>query len=592
MTLEIIAVLALAIVAIVLFASEKFPVELVALMIMATLLATRIVTAEEGISGFSNPATVTVGAMFILSAALFKTGLVNTLGVWVVRVYRFNFWIALTATMVVAGVLSAFINNTPVVAIFIPILLGIAQDTRLSASKLLMPLSFAAMFGGTCTLIGTSTNILVSSIAQRHGQPAFGMFEFAPLGLIFFATGIAYMLLVGIRLIPERRASEELIDEFGMGDYVTEIILQPNAKSVGQTVTKCALVEEVGVEIIEVIRNGKHLRLPASKTVLQAGDVLRVVGDVGKIKKMQERQGIVLKSQAHTAVDTHGQDKTILVEAVVAPNSTLEGKTLKQTRFRDVYGATALALRHRGTLMRDNVNTTRLKAGDALLIETRPEDLEDLKEDDAFVFVSQVALPKFRKGKTLPAVTIVAGVVTTAALGIFPIVVSAVVGCVLLVLTRCITLNEAYEAIDWKVIFLLAGALTLGIALEKTGAALFISQFLISTLGSSDPILLIAAFYVLTSLLTETMSNNATAVLLAPVAIATASALQLDARPFLMTITFAASASFMTPVGYQTNTMIYSVGQYRFGDFLRVGTPLNILFLIVATIFIPYFWPL
>jgi di/tricarboxylate transporter len=592
MTLEIGVVLLLAIIAVVMFASEKYPVDLVALMLMATLLLTGIVTAEEGISGFSNTATVTVGAMFILSAGLFKTGVVNFLGVQVIRVFRVNFWLAMATMMIVAGGLSAFINNTPVVAIFIPIMLSVAGSMNISVSKLLMPLSFAAMFGGVCTLIGTSTNILVSTIAVRYGQPAFGMFEFAPLGLIFFGAGLVYMLLIGIRLIPDRRTDKELTEEFGMGEYLTEIIVQPEAKSVGQPVATCSMVEEVGIEILEVIRDGRRISLPPSVTIIQAGDVLRVRGNVEKIKKLQEREGIALKPSRKFQDKDIVSDEIDLLEAVIAPNSTLEGKTLKRARFRDTYGATALAIRHRGTLMHDDVGTTILTAGDVLLIEARKEAIERLKEDDAFVFVSEVGLPKYRTRKVLPALMIVAGVVTTAALGILPIVISAIIGCVMLVVTRCITLEEAYRAIDWKVIFLLAGALTLGVALEKTGTALFISNLLIHSVGQLGPLALVASFYLLTSLLTEAMSNNATAVLLAPIAIASAELLQVDARPFLMAVAFAASASFMTPVGYQTNTMIYGVGQYRFADFLRVGTPLNILFWIIATLMIPYFWPL
>lgn len=591
MTIEMIVVLALVIVAVVLFATEKYPVDLVALLIMAVLLLSDIVSAEDGLSGFSNSATVTVGAMFILSAGLFRTGIVNFLGAWVVKLYRFNFWIALAATMFLTGILSAFINNTPVVAIFIPIMLAVAREIKKSASTLLMALSFAAMFGGVCTLIGTSTNILVSTIAERYGMAAFGMFEFTPLGLIFFACGTVYMLAVGIRLIPKRRMEKSLTDEFGMGDYLTEIVLEAEAKSVGKTVAKCPLVTEVGVEIIEVIRDGKHLRIPPSRTVLQAGDVLRIVANVEKINKLQEGEGIRLKPQMSWKDDDFRTDETTLVEAIIAPNSPLEGKTLKQIKFRDVYGATALAIRHRGTLMREHVGATKLQAGDSLLIEARTEDIDRLKEHDAFVFVSEVGLPTFRKEKTIPALAIIVGVVGTAALGILPIVVSAIVGTVLLVLTGCLTLEEAYKAIDWKVIFLLAGALTLGVALEKTGAAVLTSKFLVKSFGDYGPIALVAAFYLLTTLLTETMSNNATAVLLAPIAIATAQGLQVDPRPFLMAICFAASASFMTPVGYQTNTMIYSVGQYRFSDFLRVGAPLNILFLVLATIFIPQFWP-
>lgn len=592
MTLEIGAVLTITILAVVLFASEKYPVDLVALMLMATLLLTGIVTAEEGISGFSNTATVTVGAMFILSAGLFKTGVVNFLGAQVIKVFRVNFWLAIATTMVVAGGLSAFINNTPVVAVFIPIMLGVAKTMNISASKLLMPLSFAAMFGGVCTLIGTSTNILVSTIAVRYGQPAFGMFEFSPLGLIFFGAGLVYMLLIGIRLIPDRRLRQELTEEFGMGEYLTEVIVQSGAKSVGQPVASCSMVEEVGVEILEVIRNGHRISLPPSVTIVQAGDILRVRGNVEKIKKLQEREGVALKPSRKFLDKDIVSEEIDLIEAVIAPNSTLEGKTLKRARFRDMYGATALAVRHRGTLMHDAVGTTVLTAGDVLLIEARKEAIERLKEDEAFVFVSEVGLPKFRTRKVLQALVIVTGVVSTAALGVLPIVISAIIGCVLLVVTGCITLEEAYRAIDWKVIFLLAGALTLGVALEKTGAALFISNMLIHSVGQLGPLALVASFYLLTSLLTEAMSNNATAVLLAPIAIATAESLQVDARPFLMAIAFAASASFMTPVGYQTNTMIYGVGQYRFADFLRVGTPLNILFWIIATLMIPYFWPL
>jgi di/tricarboxylate transporter len=586
---DMLVVLGLVVAAILLFATERYPVDLVALMLMAALLVTGIITADEGLVGFANSATVTVGAMFVLSAGLFKTGVVNLLGGWVVRLFRFRVVVALIATMILIGFLSAFMNNTPVVAIFIPIMVGVARETNRSVSKLLMPLSFAAMFGGVCTLIGTSTNLLVNTIAVRHGQEPFGMFEFAPLGLIFFAVGTAYMLLVGIRLIPDHRA-EDIVEEYGMGDYLTEIILQPNARSVGKTLDTCPLVTEVGVEILEVLRDDRRLRLPPSRTVLRAGDVLRVVANVEKIKELQERQGILLKASRKWQDEEVGGDDVVLVEAVIAPNSALIGKTLKQARFRDVYGATALAIRHRGTLMREHVGTTRLGAGDSLLIEALTIDIERLKDSGAFVFVSEVGLPRFRKRKILPAVAILVGVIATASLGIIPITASALIGTVLLVLTRCITLEEAYAAVDWKVIFLLAGALTLGFAMEKTGAAGALAMPL-NYLGPLGPLALVAALYLLTSLLTETMSNNATAVLLAPIAIAAAEGLGYSPRPFLMAIAFAASASFMTPVGYQTNTMIYGVGRYRFADFLRVGTPLNIIFWIVAVIFIPRFWP-
>jgi di/tricarboxylate transporter len=591
MTVEMIFVLALITIAVYLFASERFPVDLVALMIMAVLLLSGIISAEEGISGFSNTATVTVGAMFILSAALFKAGAVNAVGAWTVRAFRYNFWVGLFLMMVLSGTLSAFVNNTPVVAIFIPILVGVAREIKRSPSVLLMPLSFASMFGGVCTLIGTSTNILLSSIAVRYGQPEFTMFEFTSLGLIFFAAGTLYMMTIGIRLIPKRKADEALTKQFGMGDYMTEIILLPEAKSVGKPLRNSPLEKEVGVEIIEVIRNGKRLQLPPSRTKLQAGDVLRVVGDVEKVRKLQERVGIRLKAEAKFEDEDLESEEVVLVEAIISPNSILEGKTLERVRFRDRFGVTALAIRHHGKVMHTNLEKVRLKAGDALLMEVRRDEIEDLRDEEVFVFISEVGLPQFHKSKMITALLIAAGVVTTAATGFLPIVISAIVGCVLMVLTGCISLEEAYKAIDWKVIFLLAGALTLGVALEKTGSAALLSGVIIDIVGGWGPIAIVAAFYLLTSLLTETMSNNATAVLLAPIAIASASSLGVDPRPLLMTITFAASASFMTPVGYQTNAMIYGAGQYRFSDFLRVGTPLNIIFWILATIFIPQFWP-
>jgi len=586
-----ILVLCILVLAIVLFATEKLPIDLVALLIMAILLISGIITPEQGIAGFSNTATVTVGAMFILSAALFRTGAVNIIGELCARLFKLNFWIALTLMMLMVAALSAFINNTPVVALFIPIIVKIGHDSSISPSKLLMPISFASMFGGICTLIGTSTNILIGSIAESHGLEPFGMFEFTSLGLVFVVIGTLYMVLIGVRLIPERRKDEDLTNRFGLGNYLTEVILSPEAKSVGKTVEEAPLVKDLGVEILEVRREGKRLQLPQSKTILKANDILKVIGDIEKVKRLQERVGITLKSKLKWIDADLESDEVMLVEAVIAPNSLLERKTLKQIRFRNTFGATALAIRHRGEVMHRNIGNTKLRAGDALLIEVRTDYLDRLKENEAFVIVTESGLPRFRKKKIVPALMIMAGVVVFAATGILPIVITAIAGCVLMVLVRCITLEEAYKAIDWRVIFLLAGALTLGAALETTGTARFLSEMIVSSVGVFGPVALIGAFYLLTTLLSNVMSNNATAALIAPIAIATAASLQVDARPLLMAVAFAASASFMTPVGYQTNTMILGPGQYRFPDFLKVGTPINILFWIAATILIPQLWP-
>lgn len=596
MGIDAILVIIILVGSVVLFATEVLSVDVVALIILSLLVILGILSPEEGVAGFSNSATVTVGAMFILSAALFKSGAVNTLGKQLSRLFKFNFWVAVFVLMLVAGAVSAFINNTPVVAIFIPLVAASLASTNHSLSKVLMPLSFASMFGGVCTLIGTSTNILVSGMAEQAGLKPIGMFEMTRLGLIFFGVGVSYMMLVGIRLIPKRGEGDGLVQKFGLGDYLTEIILLPHAPSVGKTIMNSPLVRQLEIEILEVTRNGTRFFMPAEDFQLQSGDMLKVKCNIERIKELKERAGIQLKSHAKFTDEDLTDEGLILAEAVIAPNSEFEGKTLKEVNFRQRYGATALAIRHRGEVMREKVASTPLKAGDTLVLEVKQSKIEELKKRtyqgrNSFLFVSEVGLPEYKKEKILPVVATIVAIILVATFNILPIMVAAIAGVVFLLLTRCITMTEAYQAIDWKVIFLLAGAMSLGVAMEKSGAALLMSGFLIDVLGAWGPVAIVSVLYLITSLLTETMSNNASAVLLAPIALGAAVSMNVDPRPFLMAITFAASSSFMTPVGYQTNTMIYGAGSYRYADFLRVGTPLNFIFWILATFLIPYFFP-
>lgn len=591
MTFEMLIVLGVIALAVFLFASEKLPVDLTAIIVMAILLLSGIVTPREGLSGFSNTATVTIGAMFVLSAALQKTGAVNFLGSLSSKIFKFNFWVGLIGTMILVGSVSAFINNTPVIAVFIPILMGLSVTNKISPSRLLMPVSFASMFGGVCTLIGTSTNILVSSIAVEHGLPAFGMFEFTKLGLVFFGVGLVYMALFGVRLIPIREVDQNLTDKYRMKDYLTDIVLLDTAKSVGKRVADSPLIRELDIDVLEVIRNRQRLHVPVSDIVLKDNDLLRVRCDIKQLQQLKERMGIQMKSDCQLQDGDFGCDDLKLTEVVVAPNSRLIGKTIKSAYFRNVFRATALAVRHRGQLFNAGFADTPLLAGDAILVEIRAENYQELKNNKNFVIVSDIETPHYRKDKIIPALVVIASVIVLAALGVLPIMVGAIVGSIVLVIVGCITLEEAYDAIDWKVIFLLGGVISLGVALDKTGTALYLSDSIISFLGEWGPIAIVAALYLATSLLTEMMSNNATAVLMAPIAIATASTMGVSPKPFLMAIAFAASASFMTPVGYQTNTMIYGVGRYKFSDFIKVGTPLNLIFWILATFLIPFFFP-
>jgi len=603
MTLELGVVLVVLVGTVILFATERFPVDVVAIIAMSVLILTGVISAEEGVSGFSNPATITVAAMFIISAALFKSGAVVGLGNKMASLFRYNFWLGVLVLMLTVAAISAFINNTPVVAIFIPILAGAAASSNHSLGKMLMPLSFATMFGGLCTLVGTSTNILVSGVAADHGLEPFAMFEMAKMGLVLLGAGVVYMMVIGIRLIPNRGTNEGLVKKFGMGDYLTEIVLQKNAPSLGKTIAESPLVKSLEIDILEVKKNGQYYIMPSGDMILEEGDILKVRCDVSKIKTLKERQGIALKTDLkfgeqnkRGSATEKEEEKMILVEAVIATNSHFEGKTVKQLGFRQRYGATVLAIRHRGEVMREKVATTVLRSGDTLLIEVDRDKLPYLQQLQlrgryTFLIVSEIGFPKFRKDKIYTVVFTLAAIIAMASLEILPIMVAALVGSMFLVVTKCISMEEAYTAIDWKVIFLLAGAMSLGVALDNSGAAGMISNFLIGLVGGWGPTAVLSILFLLTTLLTSMMSNNASAVLLAPIAIASAIALDVDPRPMLMAITFAASSSFMTPVGYQTNTMIFGAGKYKFVDFLRVGGPLNLIFWILATWLIPVFFP-
>lgn len=592
MSFDLVVVLVLLAVALGLFVTERLAVEIVALLILATLLVLGILDPAEGLSGFSNEATVTVAAMFVLSGGLYRSGVLDFAGRGFEVLAGRSMAIGVGAMMVFAGAGSAFINNTAVVAVAMPIVLDASRRLKVSPSKLLIPLSFAAMLGGVCTLIGTSTNLLVSAIAVDHGMEPFGMFEFSTMGFVFFALGIAYMFFVGIPSIPERRPPGDLAGTYRIGEYLAEIVLGPASTSVGKTVGEAPMARDLDVVIVHMRRPDGDEIVPTAETVLREGDVLLVRCDMEHLDRLRRREGVVLAPKDKWKDEELEPGEAMLVEAVVAPGSWLEGETLSSMGFRNRFRSTVIGIRHRGELIRERLKEVRLEAGDALLVETTGSRLPQMQESGGFVIVSEVPGVEFRPSKAVPAIVILAAVVATAALGLAPIVVSATAGAVAMVVLGCLTPEEAHRAIDWPVIFLLAGVLSLGLAMERTGGARFLSEGLILGVGGMGPVILIATVYLVTTVLTAAMSNNATAVLIAPIAIATAESIGADPRPFLVAVTFAASASFLTPVGYQTNTMIYGPGGYRFADYFRVGAPLNLLLWILASLLIPYFWPL
>ncbi|KQB40732.1 SLC13 family permease [Flavobacterium sp. L1I52] len=591
MSLEIIIVLVIMVLALYLFVTEKFGIDTVSVIVMILLMVSGILTPQEGFAGFTNPATITVTAMFAISAAVYKSGALSRVVILLNLIGRKSYLLTMVSLMLISGTLSAFMNDTAVVAILLPVTLDVAKKTGINPSKLLMPLSFGALLGGICTLIGTSTNILVSGIAQNEGLKPIAMFEMAPAGLCFLAVGIAYMTFFGSWLLPNRKEENSLAKEYGISQYVTEIILLPEAKSVGGTIKKSPLVKLIDINIIQVIRNEKAL-VPFPGLVLQAYDVLKISCDIEKLKSLLDYEGIKLKADKKIEDEDLLKDDLILVEALIPSGSKMENLTVKEYNFRQRFEeANVLAIRHRDEILYDSFSKVELKAGDVLLITAFKEEMIELKKSDDLVIISETDHRPFDLKKMLYIVSIVAAVVASAALHIAPIVLTATVGVAVLIALKFLKTEEAYQSINWKVVFMLAGILSLGTALEKTGTATLLASGLVKTLGTFGPQVLLSVFFGLTFLSTNFMSNNATAAILTPIAIKTALELGIDSRPFIMAVAFAASLSFMTPMGYQTNTMIYAPGNYRFKDYLVVGTPLNIILWILATLIIPYFFP-
>ena len=591
MTWEIAFVLGLTIVAVVLFVTEKFSTDVVAALVMVVLLVSGILTPAEGFNGFANPATVTVGAMFVISAGLFRAGAVNFLGRGLRRLARRSSTLMVLVMMLGVGSLSSFLNNTATVAIMIPVIMVVAQRVNTSPSKLLMPLAFASLLGGMCTVLGTSTNILASSMAETAGLEPLSMFEFSRLGIIFFAVGVIYMMTIGTKMIPEHRTSGDLTRSFGLGDYLTELQLSDKSQLVGESLESAPLLEEFDIEVLQIIR-GKDLLRPTPKTVLREHDLLRVKGDVSTINELKERAEASLGMQIKWQDSDLESKDTKLVEAVVGPSSPLAGRSLVESNPRKNYGVSVLAIRHHGALMRGELQNIKLMSGDTLLIEVPNSRILYLIQQRVFLVASKAGIPQFDLLKAAKGVAIVVSVITSAALGWLSIASAAAAGALLIVLSKCISMEEAYAAIEWNVLFLLAGMLALSIAMEKTGTSTMLAGGIVDVFGAMGPRALVAAFFGATMLLTSVMSNQATVALLIPVAITTAYSIDANPRTFIFAVMFAASSSFMTPVGYQTNTMIYGPGQYTFNDFLRVGTPLSLIFWVLGTLLIPWFWPL
>ena len=585
--IDIILTLVVAAVALVMFTVEWLPADITAFGVMVALMLLGLVTPDEGIAGFSNSATITVMAMFILSAGIARTGALQQASTWLMRWGGNTYRRQILALGMIVGPVSGLINNTAVVSVFLPIIEDFCQQHRLSPSKLLMPLSFSTILGGMLTVVGTSTSVLASGLAEQLGYGAFSLFQFTGLGLVVFVLGLLYLVFIAPALLPHRSVSSGTISqEYGLKDYVSEVVITPRSSLVGQTLQASQLQRRFDVDVLEMIRNGNHFPQPLGDRHLNAGDILLVRGGRQDLLKIRDSEGIEILPDVQFGQKSWQADLSMgqegVAEVLVIANSNLVGSTLKDMRFRQRYNVTVLAIRRGQDLLRDRMGKVRLKFGDLLLVQGPKQSLLGLQTSRDLLVLEQQDLETLRSDKAVLAMGIGAGVVAIAALTPINILVSSLAGVMTMILTGCLKPGELYQAVRWDVIFLLACLIPLGTAMESSGATAWLAQQLVSASGQLSAYGLLSALYVITIVLTSVLSNSAAVILMLPVGVNVATTLGINPLTTMFIITFAASNSFVTPIGYQTNTMVYTAGGYRFLDFVRVGGPLTLLLALVT----------
>lgn len=591
-SLQIAIVLVLVVLVFFGFIRERLPPDIVALGAMAMLLATGILSTGEALSVFSNSAPLTIAAMFVLSAALERTGVIDRLGRLVARAGGRSPALALGGMMLSVTVMSAFINNTPVVVILTPVVIGLAKAVGQAPSRLLIPLSFAGIFGGTTTLIGTSTNLLVDGVAREQGLAPFGMFEITGAGAIMAAVGLVYLLLVGRWVLPVRESLAGMLPRSEDRTFMAEVLVPLDSPLVGKRLDEAGFSEERGLHVFDLVRRDHSFHHRLDDITLEAGDRLIVRSKVGDMLGLREAGDVALGGPRPHAFEPIGAQESVVMEGVIGPQSRLVGQRVADLNLRRLYGAYVLAIHRQGVNLAGSFDEVRLRMGDTLLLEGSPESMQRLFNYRELVNLTQPVERPFRRDKAPIAVGAVMLVMALAAFDVLPIAALAIVAATVVVALRCLDTDEAYASIRWNILMLIFGMLAVGVAMEKTGAARLVVEGLAAAFSGLGPWATLSMVYLVTSVLTETMSNNAAAILLTPIAVGLANQLGVDPRPFVVAVMFAASASFATPIGYQTNTFVYNAGGYRFTDFVKVGVPLNIMLWIVATLVIPLFWPL
>jgi di/tricarboxylate transporter len=540
---------------------------------------------------FAHPAPITVACMFVLSAALERTGVIEILGNWFERTAGKSPTRMMVMMILIVAGLSGFMNNTPVVVVFLPIVLGICRRKNWTASKYLIPLSYAAIVGGTVTIIGTSTNLVASGIAASYDADyAFGFFDVTPLGLVFVAITFVYLLTVGKKLLPDRVTLAALIDSKDSREFITRAHVSKESPLIGQLFLESSLKKMKKARVIDIVRNGNRVQEGLNTVVFQEGDEIVIKGRLGDLMGLADQDGITQGTPDQLGLEDVRTESAVMMEGIIGPDSSLAGKSLKELNFRQRFGVIIVAVHRRGRNLQERFEDVKLAFGDTILVQGPARRMQQLFELKDFINLSE---PKEIATRSKKAPIAIAAILAFMVVGLpIPIVLVALCAAVFVLATRCIDPSEAYQSIDWKVLFLIIGMLGLGQALQFSGVAEILAAKVVASTQGMDPRILVALFYLLAAVMTEMVSNNAVAALLTPLGIIVGIQLGVDPKPFIAAVMFGSSASFATPIGYQTNTFVYGAGGYKFGDFFKAGFPLAIILWIVASFLIPVIWPL
>jgi uncharacterized repeat protein (TIGR01451 family) len=586
-------VIILLFVAVVLFATERIPIDIVTILLVIGMVVTGVLTAGEAFAGFGNDIVITISGLFILTGGLVKTGVIDIVGRRLHKIAGGREFNLTVLVMIVAAASAAFLKNTTTTAMFVPVVLGMCMRARVAPSKLMMPLAFGAILGGTCTLIGTSTNLAVSGAIQRYGLAPFSMFELTTVGVAIVAVGLIYMLLIGLRLLPRRGGADSLTEQYHIREYMSEVLVLPTSPLVGKTLSEANVGDELDLTVVGILRGTQGRIAPSPTEKIAADDLLLVQGKIEDILRVKTETGIEIRADFKLSDNVLESGDIELFEAMVLRGSDFNGRTLKGLKFRQRFQLTVLAVNRHGVALLSKISTLPLRFGDVLLVQGKREQVERLATDGNLLLLEDVSERRGRASKRRWALL---------AFGVFlffsithppqvPLSVAVLLGVLILLVSRAIRTQEIYDLIEWRLIVLIAGMISFGTALEKTGADKYLADLIVQGVGSYGGLAVLAGFFVLTVALTQPMSNQAAALVVVPIAVKTAISLGLNPRTFAVMVTYAASCSFLTPLE-PACVLIFTPGRYRFFDFVKVGSILTIAVFAVVMLLVPVVWPL